>query len=230
MSDFTTLTTTDPDLELYDPLDGSTSGTVTGTTDYEAGLFGRQAFVFNGATRIDYPSITAYQSGAASSLTEFFRFKATVADSAESSPISTGGNNRFAISTTGVLSALITGTTGTATLSSIASGLLDGEWHSVALVATTGPSTSDDIVTVYVDGVSAASTTGNYGPYISGGLQGPRLGQRFNLEATRDYFGSMQDVIFYSRDLIAGEIAALHAGPTATSRRRIHRRKLLLGA
>jgi hypothetical protein len=218
------LTTTDAALELYDPLNGATSGTVTGTTDYEAGLFGRDSFVFDGATRIDYAALPAFASGGSNEVTIFLRCKLSAVDSTLSTLLGVAGVSAISVyplpsSYLGVFNSNGTVSNFGGPFGGAGGGLADGEWHSVAITGTTGPSTNDDYYVVYIDGVaSLTAAAGSYGPYFNTASPTIRLGRWSNLADGRDLTGSLQDLAIYSRALDATEIAALDAGPTTAHR------------
>ncbi len=87
----------------------------------------------------------------------------------------------------------------------------DGQWHHAALTASVGVG---NVVTLYLDGVAASSTTSwgpNEGWWTATWIGGGNGSARAALNATWDYFnGALDDVRIYNRALTAAEVKQLY--------------------
>ncbi|MGB2861819.1 MAG: LamG domain-containing protein [Sedimentisphaerales bacterium] len=174
-------------------------GTLNGDPSFGPGVYG-QALEFDGD---DYVTIDGYKGVLdTSAWSVALWIKTTNGDNrAIVCWGSTGGGNRSELR---ILDDIIRWNTGVGNIEANTSPT-DGEWHHVAVTLVDGTATSSEGIRIYVDGVDDTITSSD--PDSWGIVAGEDFGIGFRATHDDRYFiGSIDDVRFYDRVLIAEEI------------------------
>ncbi len=191
---------------LHELLDGSTTGILTGTEAYASAQFGRQAFAFNGATRIDLPEVIEI-AGTASL---FFRVRTDALAAGIANVMGyRNGSDISALAYRADLNPDAWRTTrpiqGSHSLTFNGTGTtIDATWRSICWISTLTAST------VYQDGVQVGGLSG----MTSGGTW--KFRSIGGIDSTLAFVGEIADVMILARAVTVDETLVYMAGPPPT--------------